>query len=106
MNETLAPLFDFCVSGEDDDVFPNQKPHAGIYQATLRRYEELFPHHDDDHVWVHVGDCLANDVGASAACGALAVWMDKGMTESSAATRLSADTNKQPVWSTASAKEL
>lgn len=110
MADTLEPYFEFCVSGEDDDVFPNRKPHAGIYERALERYESLYPHHfqkaqDDtlsntDRIWCHVGDCLANDVGASASCGAYAVWM---YTE---ASLLAATGSKVPLWSTASDSDI
>ncbi|GKY96393.1 hypothetical protein MPSEU_000598900 [Mayamaea pseudoterrestris] len=71
----LAKFFEFCVSGEDESVFPNRKPHAGIYEATLTKYRALYADHAvESHIWCHVGDCLANDVGGSAACGAYSVW--------------------------------
>ena len=106
MANTLEPFFEFCVSGEDDDVFPNRKPHAGIYERALKRYESLYPHHFQeaqdstssssiDRIWCHVGDCLANDVGASASCGAYAVWM---YTEASLPL---ATGSTVPLWSTA-----
>jgi hypothetical protein len=81
MSNTLEPFFDFCVIGEDETVFPARKPQAGIYHESLRRYQELYPHHaarngDNDEqqgsssssssterVWCHVGDCLANRTG-------------------------------------------
>jgi FMN phosphatase YigB (HAD superfamily) len=110
MAKTLEPFFEFCVSGEDDDVFPNRKPHAGIYERALGRYESLYPHHfqeaqdgtssSTDRIWCHVGDCLANDVGASADCGAYAVWM---YTE---AALEFATGEKVPLWSTASASDI
>ena len=110
MANTLEPFFEFCVSGEDDDVFPNRKPDAGIYERALERYKSLYPHHfqeaqdgnscSADRIWCHVGDCLANDVGASADCGAYAVWM---YTE--AALGL-ATGSKVPLWSTASASDI
>jgi FMN phosphatase YigB (HAD superfamily) len=110
MANTLEPFFEFCVSGEDDDVFPNRKPHAGIYERSLQRYESLYPHHfqeaqdgtssSTDRIWCHVGDCLANDVGASASCGAYAVWM---YTE---AALLLATGSKAPLWSTASDSDI
>jgi FMN phosphatase YigB (HAD superfamily) len=110
MANTLEPFFEFCVSGEDDDVFPNRKPHAGIYERALERYEILYPHHFEetqvgnspvtDRIWCHVGDCLANDVGASASCGAYAVWM---YTE---ASLLLATGSKVPLWSTASDSDI
>ena len=61
---------------------------------------------EDDCCWVHVGDDLANDVGASAQCGAKAVWVDLDEEEydQSASAR---DPNKpQPAWSTATKEEL
>jgi FMN phosphatase YigB (HAD superfamily) len=110
MANTLEPFFEFCVSGEDDDVFPNRKPHVGIYERALQRYESLYPHHfqeaqdgtssSTDRIWCHVGDCLANDVGASASCGAYAVWM---YTE---ASLLLATGSKVPVWSTATDSDI
>jgi FMN phosphatase YigB (HAD superfamily) len=110
MANTLEPFFEFCVSGEDADVFPNRKPHAGIYEKSLQRYESLYPHHfqeaqdgtssSADHIWCHVGDCLANDVGASASCGAYAVWM---YTEASLEL---ATGSKVPVWSTATDSDI
>jgi FMN phosphatase YigB (HAD superfamily) len=76
MTNTLAPYFDFCLSGEDDDVFPHRKPSSKIYEIAIQRYKHLYPHHNvvSQKLWCHVGDCLVNDVGGSAACGALAVW--------------------------------
>jgi hypothetical protein len=97
MHDTLAPWFDFCVSGEDANVFPNCKPHAHIYEVAVAEYTRRYPSHSlqrrrqDDtmnikgvatprrqqqHIWCHVGDCLGNDVGASASCGAHAIWLD------------------------------
>ena len=37
MHKTIKPYFDFCVSGEDEGVFPNRKPHPGIFEATLSK---------------------------------------------------------------------
>jgi FMN phosphatase YigB (HAD superfamily) len=106
MPNTLEPFFDFCVSGEDDGVFPRRKPHAGIYEESLRRYNELYPHHQDGdghRIWCHVGDCLANDVGASTAVGAHAVWL-YGDEESVEASQL-ASADSTPKWSTATRDE-
>ena len=47
--------------------------------------------------WIHVGDDLANDVGASAVCGAKAIWLCAEDDE------LEADL---PSWSTATKEEL
>ena len=77
MRQTLRPYFDFTISGEDEDVFPNRKPAAGIYHATLATHNSLAGYDivaAKNECWIHVGDDLANDVGASAACGALAIW--------------------------------
>lgn len=109
MPNTLAPYFDFCVSGEDDNVFPNRKPHAGIYHVALEKYRTLYPHHDENsHVWCHVGDCLANDVGASAECGAYAVWLcPENQSAELAATRLGLSNQlNQPSWSSASQTDI
>merc|ERR1712032_1129661 len=115
MKNTIAQYFDFCVSGEDDGVFPYRKPHYQIYHAAIQKYNQLMlkenknqqqqqpffglpkekkgnnnNDNSDKHsigngknnddtgttIWFHVGDCLANDVGASTACGAKAIWLD------------------------------
>jgi FMN phosphatase YigB (HAD superfamily) len=110
-DSTLANYFDFCVSGEDDNVFPNRKPHVGIYEVALQRYQELYPHHHDDtavaennekkpqrYIWIHIGDCLANDVSASADAGAYAVWYNPDIHDNSQ--------QQQPSWSTASKRDI
>jgi putative hydrolase of the HAD superfamily len=94
----LTNFFDFCVSGEDDGVFPERKPAPGIYKASLSKYKNLYPHHDhDSRIWIHVGDCLVNDVGASANVGAYAVWLSGQATGESDAVI--------PKWSTATTSE-
>lgn len=122
MKETLAPYFDFTVSGEMDAVFPNRKPDSFIYEYTLQQYkarsdlEDSFPASGG---WVHVGDCLANDVGASSRCGAEAIWFchleddlegmgDQESKVQAAASRLvqSKDTAQTPEWSTATPEEV
>lgn len=98
--ELLQDFFDFCVSGEDANVFPNAKPHPHIYEIALQKYRTIKPHHSHDtHIWYHVGDCLANDVGASADCGAFAVWYKKQQSQHD-------KDDKQPSWSTASQQEV
>ncbi|KAL7548113.1 hypothetical protein ACHAWF_011404 [Thalassiosira exigua] len=106
---TIARHFDFCVSGEDDGVFPRRKPDEGIYRAALARYDELRADtaaaaargdggsDDGERNWIHVGDDLANDVGASAACGAKSVWF---------ATAEDDEPREVPGWSTATEEEL
>jgi len=131
MKETLLDYFDFRVSGEDNDVFPHRKPHAGIYNAAKRRYSEMHNernnyqakvevgdgigsgHNDDMLNWFHIGNDLGKDVGASAACGAKAIWVDLleayGQTKELATNNVVANVPKQsqqPTWSSASKKEL
>lgn len=102
MTNTLARYFDFCVSGEDDGVHPERKPHRGIFMVSLSEYHKRFPNDlSASHIWVHVGDCLANDVGASAKMGAYAVWVDLDDLKEESAT----SGNQPPMWSTAPAKE-
>ena len=36
----IADYFDFCISGEDEGVFPKRKPDKGIYQAALNKYKQ------------------------------------------------------------------
>jgi len=113
---SISPYFDFCISGEDEGVFPKRKPDRGIYEAALRRYRDLVlvetkngsvgdsalrEEEDNDIVlnWVHVGDDLANDVGASASCGAKAVWLIEESLEDETGEVV-------PSWSTATNEEL
>ena len=106
--ESTKDYFDFCVSGEDDDVFPLRKPSEGIYQVALKRFESLTQEQEQSETtcWVHVGDDLANDVGASAKCGAKAVWVDL-LGEEYSQTASKRDPSKpQPSWSTATKEEL
>lgn len=86
----LASLFDFCVSGEDESVWPNRKPSPLIYEHALRvastaesmGFDGMGTGADSFGVgllrdaWVHVGDCLLNDVEASKRAGAQTVWFD------------------------------
>jgi FMN phosphatase YigB (HAD superfamily) len=106
MTNTLAPYFDFCVSGEDDGVHPERKPHRGIYKVSLAEYRNKFPNAlSETHIWVHVGDCLANDVGASAKMGAYAVWVDlDDLKEELATTTLVGKGQPNQNWSTAPEK--
>eukprot|EP00542_Grammatophora_oceanica_P008957 CAMPEP_0194041382 /NCGR_PEP_ID=MMETSP0009_2-20130614/13303_1 /TAXON_ID=210454 /ORGANISM="Grammatophora oceanica, Strain CCMP 410" /LENGTH=362 /DNA_ID=CAMNT_0038684879 /DNA_START=441 /DNA_END=1529 /DNA_ORIENTATION=+ len=121
MPNTLAPYFDFCVSGEDPDVFPERKPHKGIFHATLDVYSEMRrsseketnmdetdaagdvveDETDDDDAsssslrWIHVGDCLGNDVWGSAQCGAMTIWMEYVSENPSSFSSATASINKQ-----------
>ena len=107
---SIREYFDFCVSGEDDDVFPLRKPHEGIYTVALERFKELCEKRGksiaiDEQCWIHVGDDLANDVGGSAKCGAYAVWVDLEDDYNQTASKRDANA-KQPAWSTATKEEL
>lgn len=111
MSNSLQNYFDFCVSGEDDNVFPHRKPHVGIYEEALKQYRQLYPHHQNaarhrDYVWCHVGDCLANDVGASSAAGARAIWFNPHSTkqyDGSASSPVAMSQGSR--WSTATLEE-
>ena len=101
----LEHLFDFTVSGEDPDVFPDRKPSPGIYEAALRRAASTqgggTPPEEWRTIsrgWVHVGDCLVNDVSASKAAGARTIWLQSSET-------MSAERD-QFVFSTASEQEV
>lgn len=102
-NHQIATLFDFCVSGEDDGVFPERKPNRGIYTASLSAYYDQSENDNNkidshENIWCHVGDCLGNDVGASAKCGAYAVWAELD--------ELKKSENQQPLYSTASPSQI
>jgi FMN phosphatase YigB (HAD superfamily) len=106
MTNTISHLFDFRVSGEDSEVFPHRKPHAFIYEYSFEKYKQhRASQFDAEKAWLHVGDCLANDVSASADCGAKAIWMCLEDDDDSAASRL-IDTKKIPEWSTAPKEEI
>lgn len=101
MKDTLKLFFDFSVSGEHADLVLERKPHPRIYINALERYRFARPSHhannnDMTYVWCHVGDCLANDVGASASCGALPIWLFRNNSQSAM---------NNPSWSTASHNE-
>lgn len=101
MTGTLAPFFDFRVSGEDDEVFPYRKPHPHIYQYAVKLHdEELRRRGFNVGIWCHVGDCLANDVSASVDCGAKAIWIRKEDNPKSV------DSSQTPNWSTATAEDI
>lgn len=96
---SVKTFFDFTVSGEDEHVFPQRKPDRGIYEAALDTFFNLrrgniIP--EDRLTWIHVGDDLANDVGASAVCGAKAIWLCAEDDE----------LEDLPSWSTATKEEL
>ena len=131
MVHTLKPYFDFCISGEDDTVFPYRKPHAKIFQAAydyaqeifIQRYYQQQGEDDDDEeksltfnhslFWIHVGDDLCNDIAASIACGAKgAIWVDLqpqyGQTSNKRfiLPQEEKQQEQQPSWSTLSKIEI
>mmetsp|Transcript_105166 Transcript_105166/g.263405 ORF Transcript_105166/g.263405 Transcript_105166/m.263405 type:complete len:334 (-) Transcript_105166:99-1100(-) len=100
--QELKPFFDFCVSGEDADVFPHRKPSAVIFEKAIERARAASPNWRDskeDRWWVHIGDDLPNDVRASALAGAAAVWVTGG-------DRAQAAAQERPSYSTATAEEV
>ncbi len=118
MKNSIHEYFDFCVSGEDQNVFPYRKPHQEIYFKSLDVYKSLKGLNSDlsqenELCWFHVGDDLANDVGASAKSGARAIWVELGNDyNQSASKRFGTQKNKlnkesaQPFWSTATNEEI
>lgn len=112
----ISQFFDLCVSGEDEDVFPCRKPHPKIFEATLTKTHRLksssstIEGKDDclevqndgtmimkkSYCWIHVGDDLANDVGASKRCGANTVWIHQSELE---------ELKKKPNFVTTASKE-
>ena len=38
MMPSLRQFFSFCVSGEDEEVFPHRKPHPKIFETAMRRF--------------------------------------------------------------------
>ena len=89
---SLAPFFDFCVSGEDADVHPQRKPAPRIYEAALERAQR------GPDGWVHLGDDVLNDCSAAKSCGARTVWLDAAApswAENAYSTMSAADREKR-----------
>jgi FMN phosphatase YigB (HAD superfamily) len=91
---------------EQDDKeghLANEPPAASSTSSSLSSSMSNF-------LWCHVGDCLANDVSASADCGAHAIWMmgssSSDEDEDDVAKRLTDTTLPIPAWSTAPKAEL
>ena len=108
MNSTLAPFFDFCISGEDDHVFPESKPQKGIFKASVSAYHQRYPRKlsQESHIWCHVGDCLVNDVWGSARNGAQAIWIEVDQANNSNSSHSQLKKGIQPNWSTSSPRDL
>lgn len=107
--KSISKFFNFCISGEDENVFPFRKPHEGIYKVALGRFGELYKRKgqsvESNICWVHIGDDLANDIGASAKCGARAIWVDLDESYGQTASKRTT-ASVQPTWSTTSEHEL
>ena len=134
MTFTLAPLFDFSCSWEDDQAkrkkfFMELDKTGGdtaeltwIYDEARYMYSQLrqaavgmsppkevlqFPETYDDRVWIHVGDDLALDVGGSAACGAKTILAELDEQQYGQTARFRFDKDKpQPSWSVTSPEEM
>ena len=113
----LKSLFHFTVSGEDDEVFPDRKPSPAIYSHALERaasacQAELAADGATEALaasWVHVGDCLVNDVDASKAVGAKTIWLDLDADPGTKMAWLDSgpgSATSAPAYSTASAEEV
>lgn len=104
---SLRPLFDFCVSGEDADVFPHRKPSPVIFELAIERARAAsVALREEDNTgceygwWVHVGDDLPNDVRASALLGAAPIWV------TGANRSVTGVGQTRPSYSTATAEEV
>ena len=138
MTFTLAPLFDFSCSWEDDQKnrlnFFHELDSTGgetsqltwIYDEARYKYAVLkqaadamskgtsakeipplvYPDTYDDRVWIHVGDDLAFDVGASAACGAKTIYCELADKYGQTARHRYYDDKPQPKWSSTPSLEL
>jgi len=107
--KSIRNYFDFCVSGEDKNVFPFRKPHDGIYKVALQRFEEVCKmkgrNIGAEFCWIHIGDDLTNDVGASAKCGARSIWVDLEEFYGQTASKR-VPNSVQPIWSSITEEEL
>jgi len=64
--KSLAPFFDFYVSSEERAV-RRPKPSSDPFEAALQRVAESIKIDAKELIkgWVHVGDCLTNDIAAA-----------------------------------------
>lgn len=93
----IAPYFDLpTLSGEDESP-PLRKPNPDIYRKAIQLVDDK---KFNAGLWIHVGDCLVNDVAASADCGALAIWFDESSSSSNA------NSEALPTYSTATVEEV
>lgn len=88
----LAALFDFTISAESASIYPNRKPAREPFLAALR----LAGCEARPSEWAHVGDDLINDVQASRALGAWAIWLAPPPKQSGAAPDAAAAAASSP----------
>ena len=89
----ISSFFDFYLSGEEDGIFPDNKPAARFYEETLQRALECGRTQKSagargagnlealQSSWVHVGDSLVKDCEAARAVGAETVWLSQPAEE-------------------------
>lgn len=70
----LSEFFDFCVSAEEETIFPHRKPSPVIFEEAFVRARNLGW---TDGAWWHVGDDLAIDVAAASRLGLRTVYVDR-----------------------------
>ncbi|EKX39063.1 hypothetical protein GUITHDRAFT_114938 [Guillardia theta CCMP2712] len=91
---SLRSLFDFSVSAEEPEVFPDRKPSTRIFWEAVTRAEKrlkdrsrrkdidsLVPHLSR---WIHVGDDLVNDILPAGQIGMRTVWIEGAQDRSQA----------------------
>lgn len=71
----LSEFFHFCVSAEEESIFPHRKPSPVIFEEALARARNLG--WNERAQWWHVGDDLATDVAAAARLGLRTVHVDR-----------------------------
>mmetsp|Transcript_19032 Transcript_19032/g.41677 ORF Transcript_19032/g.41677 Transcript_19032/m.41677 type:complete len:361 (-) Transcript_19032:803-1885(-) len=73
--KSLAPFFDLYVSSEQPDVV-RPKPDSAPFEVAIQRVAAQLKVNEEDVTrgWVHVGDCLSNDVAAAKRAGMRTVY--------------------------------
>ena len=82
---------EFCVSGEDVNIYPLRKPHRAIFEAAMTTANSFgwqgtlsdssissesgtdSGGQMNEALWWHVGDCLNDDISGASKCGAKTV---------------------------------
>mmetsp|Transcript_44316 Transcript_44316/g.87235 ORF Transcript_44316/g.87235 Transcript_44316/m.87235 type:complete len:344 (+) Transcript_44316:82-1113(+) len=132
---SLEPHFQFCVSGEDEDVFPHRKPARQIFEAASLRARtfgfdadaalalaqmqsgpptlppSLLSPGASPLAWWHVGDDLANDVAGAQALGIKTLLLQRPSLSQQSAQATNRGMNLLPSaiqnpFSTASPEEM